>query len=196
MGKKILYLVRHGQAAYTDSAANLPKDMHGYLTDLGQEQARLTAQRLAQLPITTIYHSDLQRATQTATAIAAELPHVSLCSTPLLRECIPCLPSRPITRKIDFDPEVIAENQNRVEQVFTQYFAQSEADSDQHEALVCHGNIIRYLICRSLQVEPQAWINADTHNCGISEVSVENNKTLLVSYNDTGHLPYSMRTFL
>ncbi|QYO64036.1 histidine phosphatase family protein [Leptolyngbya sp. 7M] len=74
MGRRI-YLVRHGQAAYVKT---VPKDIHGYLTDLGQQQALLTAQRLSQLPVSKIYHSDLHRACQTAELIGSKLPNAVL----------------------------------------------------------------------------------------------------------------------
>lgn len=193
MGRKVIYLVRHGQAAYAETT---PKDVQGYLTDLGRQQALLAAKRLSQLPITTIYHSDLQRATETAELIATQFPHIPMHSTALLRECIPCLPMRAMTWAANIPPEKIQGNRQRLDHAFTQYF-QAIEDVDQHDILVCHGNMLRYLICRALQVAPEAWLNADIHNCGISEVSVETNgKIMLISHNDTGHLPYSMRTFL
>lgn len=193
MGRRTIYLIRHGQAAYAETAL---KDMHGYLTDLGQQQALLTAQRLSQLPITTIHHSDLKRAVQTAELIASKLPDVALQPNPLLRESIPCLPKRSAAWMANFPPEVIKKSQHWAEQVFMQYFIKSE-DGDCHDVLVCHGNILRYLICRVLQVNPEVWSHADSHNCGISEAVVDRHgEMLLVSHNDTGHLPYSMRTFL
>jgi serine/threonine-protein phosphatase PGAM5 len=193
MGRKIIYLVRHGQAAYAETE---PKDVHGYLTELGRQQAHLAAKRLAQLPITAIHHSDLKRASETAELIAKQLPHVPLHATALLRECIPCAPARPTTWAANVSPAKMQENQQRLEYIFTRYFA-AEEHKEAYDVLVCHGNILRYLICRALQVPPQAWINADIHNCGISEVLIETDgRTMLISHNDTGHLPYTMRTFL
>jgi serine/threonine-protein phosphatase PGAM5 len=196
MGRRI-YLVRHGQAAYANTE---PKDMHGYLTELGQQQALLTAERLSQLPISTIHHSDLQRACQTAELIGSKLPNAVLQSSPLLREGIPCLPVRPAAWMTDVAPEIIAEHERRVEKVFECYFNEFLTDSanlEHHEIIVCHGNLIRYLVCRAMQISPEYWGNLDNHNCGISEILVrEDAQTILVSHNDTGHLPYSMRTFL
>lgn len=193
MGRKTIYLVRHGQAAYAETE---PRDMHGYLTELGRQQAQLAAERLSQLPITAIHHSDLHRAAETAKLIAEQLPHVPLHSTTLLRECIPCVPARPFARAANLSPAKIQENQQRSEYVFGHYFA-AHKNREEYDILVCHGNILRYLICRALQVPPAAWINADIHNCGISEVLIETDgKIMLISHNDTGHLPYAMRTFL
>ncbi|QYO67907.1 histidine phosphatase family protein [Leptolyngbya sp. 7M] len=70
-------------------------------------------------------------------------------------------------------------------------------NTEQHEIIVCHGNLIRYLACRAMEISPEVWANLDHHNCGISEILIkEDNQTVLISHNDTGHLPYSMRTFV
>ena len=61
-----LYLVRHG--------ATDPHD--GPLSDAGKRQARLTGQRLRDVPFSGIYHGPLPRATQTADLIAASLPGI------------------------------------------------------------------------------------------------------------------------
>lgn len=193
MGRRTLYLIRHGQAAYAQTD---PKDVDGYLTEVGQQQALLTAERLAELPITAIYHSDLERATQTAQLIASKIPDAVLQPTSLLRECIPCLPRRATAWMKQLSPEKIKQHQHWVETAFARYFTKAE-EGDRHDILVCHGNILRYLICRALRVPPDAWSYADIHNCGISEVAVnQQGETILISHNDTGHLPYSMRTFL
>ena len=79
-----LYLVRHGQ-----SAGNAEGRFGGHgptpLSELGQEQARLTAQSLAREKIDAIYTSDLLRAVQTAQPLseALDLPIVQ---TPAFRE--------------------------------------------------------------------------------------------------------------
>jgi Histidine phosphatase superfamily (branch 1) len=61
-----LYLVRHGEAG--------PHD--GPLSEAGKEQARLTGQRLSEVPFSAIYHGPLPRAAETAGLIAACLPGI------------------------------------------------------------------------------------------------------------------------
>ena len=67
-----LILVRHGE-----SVGNSENRLQGHndydLTDLGREQARLTADRLAELGTTAVYTSPLLRAGATASAIAGRL---------------------------------------------------------------------------------------------------------------------------
>ena len=79
-----LYLVRHGQ-----SAGNAEGRFGGHgptpLSELGFEQARMTAQALAKEKIDAIYTSDLLRAVQTATPLA-ELTDLPIIKTPAFRE--------------------------------------------------------------------------------------------------------------
>ena len=79
-----LYLVRHGQ-----SAGNAEGRFGGHsatpLSDLGREQARLTAQALARENIGAIYASDLLRTMQTAEPLA-ELLNIPVAATPAFRE--------------------------------------------------------------------------------------------------------------
>lgn len=220
MGNRILYLVRHGQTNRTSS----PFDALGNgLTDLGREQAELTAQRLSALPIDIIHHSPLRRAAETAKVVAAACPDVPVRPARLLQECIPYLPAAFIEwYTTSSDQEVWEKRQNlpsalrpwlnmwaagtewsKIEQgmqqarrSFEKYFVPAHR-STRHEVVVCHGNILRYFVCRALNVAEDAWIQTDVHNCGISEILVEpNGRTMLVSHNDTGHLPYPLRTYV
>jgi broad specificity phosphatase PhoE len=53
----------------------------------GKQQARMVAEWLSQEPVSAIYSSDLCRAKETASAIAAHHPSIPVRVTPLLREC-------------------------------------------------------------------------------------------------------------
>lgn len=65
-----------------------------------------------------------------------------------------------------------------------------DADEVQRDVLVCHGNLIRYFVCRILQVSLDAWVNMDTLNCGVSTIQIQpNGNCKLIAFNDTGHLP-------
>lgn len=66
-----LYLIRHGEAEGNPEGRFLgQQDVP--LTLRGHEQAAALAQRLADLPLTAVYSSDLRRAMQTAAALAAQ----------------------------------------------------------------------------------------------------------------------------
>jgi probable phosphoglycerate mutase len=79
-----LYLVRHGQ-----SAGNAEGRFGGHsatpLSDLGFEQARVTAEALARENVNAIYSSDLLRAVQTAEPLA-ELLKLPIVTKPEFRE--------------------------------------------------------------------------------------------------------------
>jgi probable phosphoglycerate mutase len=79
-----LYLIRHGQ-----SAGNAEGRFGGHsptpLSELGMEQAKLTAQVLAKEKIQTIYSSDLLRTVQTAEPLA-KLLNLPIIQTPAFRE--------------------------------------------------------------------------------------------------------------
>jgi len=79
-----LYLVRHGQ-----SAGNAEGRFGGHsatpLSDLGIEQARLTAEALAKEGISAIYSSDLHRTLQTAEPLS-RLIDLPIVGTPAFRE--------------------------------------------------------------------------------------------------------------
>jgi serine/threonine-protein phosphatase PGAM5 len=220
MGNRILYLVRHGQTNRTNRTFD---SLGNGLTDLGREQAELTAQRLSTLPIDIIHHSPLRRAAETASFIAATCPEAPVRPARLLQECIPYLPAAFIEwYTTSSDEEVWEKRQmlppelkpwldmwtagtewSRIEQgmqqarrSFEKYFIPVHR-SDRHEIVVCHGNILRYFVCRALSVSEAAWIQTDVHNCGISEILVESSgRTMLVSHNDTGHLSYALRTYI
>jgi serine/threonine-protein phosphatase PGAM5 len=55
--------------------------------------------------------------------------------------------------------------------------------------------VIRYLVCRALGVDPQAWLNMSITNCGLTVIQVRaNGTTRLVSFNDVGHLSSELQT--
>ena len=69
MPVRAIYLVRHGQyESYSEKSDSLG----GGLTDLGREQAQLTAAALSVLPVNAIYCSTLRRA---AEAMGCELQY-------------------------------------------------------------------------------------------------------------------------
>ena len=104
-----IILVRHGQ--YLNVEEKVP-DSFKVLSELGHKQADLTGKFLAQymkirmvndrFPEMTIYHSDMQRARQTAQGISKHFPNPVLLQNVLLREAWPCppLPSNGVRVKV------------------------------------------------------------------------------------------------
>jgi broad specificity phosphatase PhoE len=190
MGKRILCLVRHGQ--YVLDTENRRA---GLLTPVGKKQAHLTGKRLAELPFTKMFHSDLPRAKETAEIISAYLPHVPKYSTHLLREV-----TMPVgkehrylfgAQKLDF-----AGSRTQTQALMKRFFKPVRGKEPRYELLVAHGNLIRYLTRMAVGDKPERWLQLGTMNCGITILSIGKTTfdSYLLRYNDIGHLPFSMQT--
>lgn len=191
MASRILYLIRHGQHV---GEGPEPRRNVGGLTAEGVEQARLTSRRLKRIPFRLVHCSTLRRAVETADVIHRIRPRSPIRKAHLLRELIPCVPYRSPGLFRGIRARDIARARGRAERVFARYFKRSPG-KERHEVIVTHGNLIRYLICRTLGISPRAWLNMRIHNCGVSEIVVkEDGSLVLVSYNDTGHLPPGLVT--
>ena len=181
MAQRILYLVRHGQYVLDEDDA-----AYGTLTGLGRRQSRRVGKRLRTRPIVTLHHSDLPRAVQTAAIIAKSLSEVPLRPSRLLREGNPGVRGR--RRR----PRQVAAR-DRMDKVFERYFRPCRG-RDRHEVIVCHGNLIRYLLMRTLEVATGNWWNIDTIHCALCIVRVLPDRRRVHAVNDVGHLPFDMRT--
>jgi serine/threonine-protein phosphatase PGAM5 len=224
LGERTIYLVRHGQSERTAGAED---SFGPGLTTLGREQAALIAERLSRLPISAIHHSTLRRARETAEIIGSRFPEVKPRASSVLCECMPYVPpylewwyaegapgGEP-SEEARADPalgvwlslwppgtkwDAIIREIAQAEKAFKTYFRRTRGPDQggaRHEVIVCHGNIIRYFVCRALQASPAAWINTDINNCGLCEIQVKTDgRVMLLSHNDTGHLPLDMKTFV
>lgn len=188
-----LYLIRHGQYVLKGDT-----DRELVLTELGRKQAELTGQRLKDLgvPFSRLVYSTMTRATETAQLIHAYLEPLPLEPCELIREGAPVPPEPPVG---SWKPEakVFYTDGARIEAGFRKYFyrALPSQKEDSHEIIVCHGNVIRYWICRALQFPPEAWLRFSLANCSISRVSIQPSGRVSVrSLGDTGHFPKEMIT--
>ena len=191
MAKKTILLVRHGQ--YLSASAKSPEK----LTALGRRQAKLVGQRLKEVKINTITYSTMPRAIETATLIKKELKYSGqFKSCDLVRECVPGFPKK-LRKKYGFtDEKKLIQNEKQVARAFRKHFKVPTKNSV--EVIVCHGNVIRYLVCRSLGIDTLNWRLMDIQQCGISiiEVRSKDPQRVLISHNDIGHIPKKDRTFL
>ncbi|KAH6919825.1 hypothetical protein HPB50_029187 [Hyalomma asiaticum] len=166
---RYLYLIRHGEFNYYEE-----QDKARTLTALGRKQADLTGQRLQQLgiPFSHLTHSTMTRAVETAEIIHQHLPQLPVFQCSLIREGEPTPPEPP----------------------FGIWKPQSKKQ-DSHEIIVCHANVIRYCICRALQIHPEAWSRMSLANCSISVVKIApTGKVTLRALGDQGHLPVQLIT--
>jgi len=207
---RVLILVRHGQ--YEDGKS----DSERFLTAIGREQANLTGQRLRAIlhkhleetkdengnivkPKVKITKSTMTRATETGDIIHSHLPELEIESCDLLREGAPC-PPEPPTKKGDWDvgPEDFFVEGARIEAAFRKYFHRADPSQKDEsvDILVCHGNVIRYFICRALQVDPSAWLRMSVLNGSISMVTIRPSGGISIrQVGEAGHFPPHLLTF-
>lgn len=192
-GVRMLYLIRHG---YYDHEDDADPDVGKALVPLGVAQARLVAARLRSLPVefTALFSSTMTRARQTAFVIQEDFPELEVQQTRILRECTPT------TWRKDIMAEVVPEEarlcEEQLELAFSEFFAASP-ERDRHDILVCHGNVIRYLVTRALNVEPKAWLGMSIGNCSLTVVRIRADGAIkLLQFSDVGHLPPNLQTGL
>lgn len=194
MGRKVIYLVRHGHYECSDTTSD-PSE--GCLTELGKAQAYLVAQRLRQFSIDRIHFSSMRRAMETADVIATAFPEISLHASDLLWEFYWKIFTDATQTLAGEELERVEQIKQRIEIAFQKYFTPSETETEQREILVCHGNIIRYFVCRALRISLECLSNMESANCGITTFVVETNgRLILIDYNDVGHLPIAKQTYL
>lgn len=64
------------------------------------------------------------------------------------------------------------------------------------EIIVCHANVIRYFLCRALQLPPEAWLRLCTFNCSLNYITIRPTGSVSVRMlGDIGHLGYEYSTF-
>lgn len=196
MPVRVIYLVRHGQY---ESYPENNDALGGSLTPVGRDQAEHAADALALMPVTAIHTSTLRRAAETAAAIAKRFPSVAVQPSRELWEIIPCIPPREAEYFTlhfpNLTPEVIERDREVADIAYERIFRAGEAQ-DEHEVVVCHGNLIRYYVCRVLEVPIETWGNMEANNCGITRCTIESDgRKMLISMNDVGHLSPALRTF-
>ena len=200
-------LVRHGQYEMKKT------DEERVLTKLGRQQANSTGDRLSALwthfkmakneiePTFDLRFtmSSLTRATETAQIILKHFPGQNGQSCDLIQEGAPCPPVPSISREHwDPRPSDFHEEGARIEAAFRKYIHRADPSqkNDSIDILVCHGNVIRYFVCRALQLPPEAWLRFEVPNASITTITVTQNGRVNVSgLGEAGHLPPEMLTF-
>ncbi len=171
-------------------------DTYGSLTRLGHYQANCIAKRLTDYPVDKIHSSSLLRAKETALSVIEKFSNLQLKSHHLLKEGLPYVPA-PLIKQKKLDKVQIKMDKERMDQAFNVFFAPNKKETEKHEVLICHGNIIRYFICKCLGVPIEAWSNFEIFECSLSIVKVSSQGKIVVkSVGETGHIPVLKRTIL
>jgi len=192
-GSRTIYLIRHG---HYDESDERDEFTGKGLTPLGIAQTRLLSTRLKAMPIefTSLTSSTMTRARQTAMIINHEFPELELKQNELICECTP--PSWRKDIMIGVDTTEKEQCVKNIEQAFNKYFIPSPDENDRHDLIVCHGNVIRYLVTKVLNVNTMSWLQMSITNCSLTIISIKPDGTMkLDAFSDYGHIPENMRTF-
>jgi serine/threonine-protein phosphatase PGAM5 len=185
-----LYLVRHGEAD--------PHD--GPLSQAGKEQARLTGQRLSQLPFSAISHGPLPRAAQTADLIAACLPGVPVSACDLAGDYLPSdpdpagLPSSLASFVSGFSAAERAEGPALAAAALERFARAGSGPGDTYELVVTHNFLIGWLVSQALDAPRWRWLGLNQMNCAVTVIAyLAGLPASLITFNDAGHLPPALR---
>jgi len=186
-----LYLIRHGEYEHDVDTAD-----EGGLVLLGRQQARLIAARLDAMPVdfTALRASTMTRARETAEIIAPRFPELEIDLRDDIRECTPTTRRRDIMeRQLPGDPEAC---EATLAAAWERLAVPATGDADEHEVVVCHGNVIRWFVCQALQVDPQAWLGMSIANCSLTIIQIRRDGSAkVICFADSGHIPYGMTTY-
>ena len=187
---RTVYLVRHG--AY-DMQVGDPEVVNRLLP-LGIAQARLIGARLAGIPggFDSLTASPMSRTRETAWVINQSLPGLKQQTSPLLRECLPrTLDSAALQGAAT---EELDACEAQLDQAFRRYF-QPARDHEGRELLVCHGNVIRYLVTRAMGVDPRAWLAMSVGHASLTVIRIDPQGTMkILAVGDVGHIPPNMQS--
>lgn len=187
---RTVYLIRHG--AYLPDPKADPIAGPG-LTPLGVAQARLIAGRLDKMPVRfhSMTASTLTRARETAAVMHETLADVPFAESALLAECTPVAAIEPQGQSA---AEQSACTQ-RLAAAFAKFFAPATG-AERHDVLVAHGNVIRYFVAKSLNVDPRAWVGMSVAHASLSIVRVRPDGSYSVlSVGDVGHVPDNLQSW-
>lgn len=187
---RFLYVVRHGEA--------VPHD--GPLSASGREQARLTGQRLRDLPFSGVWHGPLPRAAQTAELIAASLPGVPVSACDLAGDYLPSnpdpagLPPSYASFVAGFPAAERAEGPKRAAAALERFLRPGGENGDEYELVVTHNFLVGWLVSQAMAAPPWRWLGVNQMNCAISVIACQAGlPASLLTFNDAGHLSPELR---
>lgn len=190
-----IYLVRHGE--HLDAEHGL---IDGPLSPRGKRQAAFLADRLSGIPFNALWHSPLDRAAETARAIAERMPALTPTPSALLFDCVPTgmVEETPAV----FEPFFGAVTEEEVEAGRAQMADAVNAflvrkSGEVHELLVTHNFVIGWFVREVLQAPEWKWMTLNQANCGLTVLAQKQGRPwTLLSHNDLAHIPVEDRTGL
>jgi broad specificity phosphatase PhoE len=187
-GVHYVYVVRHG-AYDRDPSAHDDRTYNG-LNAVGHEQARLVGVRLASLPVHVdhLVSSEFLRAKETADDVG-KLLHMTATRDASLNECHP-------TSSDGGDKAEAAACDAARATAWSRFFS-ATPDHDTVDVVVTHGNVIRWTLLKALGADTKTWPLLDSANGSLTVFAVAPNGDVhVVTYDDVGHLPVEIQTWL
>ena len=132
----------------------------------------------------------MTRAKETANLIRPFLPSQvsSLPDDSILCEGAPFPPEPRSTWKPEYYYSV---DGSRIEAAFRKYFhrAENEQSEDSYEVVVCHANVIRYFVCRALQLPPEAWLRISLKHGSMTWITIRpDGRTSIRALGESGYM--------
>lgn len=190
-----IYLVRHGE--HQDAEHGLTD---GPLSPRGLRQAAYLADRLSGVPFDAVWHSPLDRASQTARAVSEWMPSLSPQPSALLFDCIPSgmAEEAPAVFEPFFggvsEAEIDAGAAQMADAV-SEYLVRKGGQV--HELLITHNAVIAWFVREVLNAPAWRWMTLNQAHCGLSVLAQKQGRPwTLLSHNDMAHLPVELRTGL
>lgn len=190
-----IYLVRHGE--HQDAEQGV---VDGPLSPRGRRQAEALADRLSGLPLSAVWHSPLERAAETARAVADRLPSVDPQPSALLFDCIPTgmTPETPAVFEPFFgavtDAQIDA-GRAQMSDAVNEFLVRKPGEV--HEVLITHNFVIGWFVHEVLQTPEWRWMTLNQAHCGLTVIAQKHGRPWsLLTHNDLAHLPFELQTGL
>lgn len=189
-----LYLVRHGE--HLDAEHGLED---GPLSPRGRRQVELLADRLSGVPLKAVWHSPLERAAETARAVAQRMPAVDPEPSSLLFDCIPTGPEPDMPGLYEpffgsFTEADTEAGRAQMSDAVAEFLVRKPAT---HELLITHNFVIAWFVREVLDAPDWRWLTINQANCGLTIIAQRPGRPwTLVAHNDLSHLPMELRTGL
>ena len=189
--ERTIVLVRHGN--YVPDP-KIDDKIGPPLSPLGMAQAALAGARLRAMPggFDGMYVSPMQRARDTAAIIGASFPGRHFEVVDDLAECTP--PTWRTEVMKDVSPKELAACAAALDRDFARFFKPA-VGRPQRDLLVCHGNVIRYLVTRALRVDTKAWLEMSVGHASLTVIRVQpDGRMKVIAVGDVGHIPPNLQS--
>jgi len=190
--KRTLLLIRHGDYHKGDRKS----ENYGHLNEKGVEQARQAGARLKELiegglKVDKFIVSTMPRAQESFEAISesVDTSEIEVIRSDVITEGYPCVPDPPSSNRRT--EHQVWEDGARFEAGFRKLFRRPTGchDDDKYYVVVCHANLIRFLVMRALQLPEQAWLRFSLKNASFTQVDVyESGKVSVLNFGEQAHV--------